>query len=236
MRNIRNDNPNFSDEVDITIVYNDFKEEDRETIISGIYVFIDNYLGELYSATTIDNLNIIGIKEVTKELIPIEKLKSYLIWREKEFVEKYEGERDHTENDSYSTLEAKTKDGNPIIAVANSTVLEWDRKASHPYILKISIPYDGENNNGLPDKETFNRLNKIEDELMLKLEDSAGFLNVCHTTGDNEREIYFACKDFRKPSKVLCQIIKNYQDKLDVSYDIYKDKYWQSLEWFRIKQ
>ena len=50
-----------------------------------------------------------------------------------------------------------------------------------------------------------------------------------------EREIYFACKDFRKPSKVFFKTQKENSEKFEIDYDIYKDKYWQSFERFRPK-
>ena len=38
--------------------------------------------------------------KIKKELIPIEKLKDFLIWRQKEFIEKYEGTRRNTIDDN----------------------------------------------------------------------------------------------------------------------------------------
>lgn len=228
-----NDNNNYPDEVDIVIVYNDYNEEDKSTITNGTYIFLDNYLGELNSVTTIDNLIITSQNKAEKELITIAKLKDYLVWREKEFIEKYNGLRYDTENDMYSSLEAKLNNGRPLIAVINTTLLNWDRKASHPWILKVEIIYDGNDNNGMPDNDTFELLNKFEDEIMLEIKDSDGYLNIGRQTADNSREIYFACNDFRKPSKVLNELTKKYSGKLDVTFDIYKDKYWQSYERFR---
>lgn len=197
---------------------------------NGIYIFLDNFLGELHSVTLIDSLKIVGKKDTSEELIPIEKLKDYLIWREKEFVEKYEGVRHDTEHDNYSSLEAKTKDGQIVLAIVNSEVLDWDKKASHPWVLSIEIPFDGSNNNnGMPDNETYQLLNNIEDEIMLDLKDLDGYLNVGRETSAGKREIYFACKEFRKPTKVLNAIIKKY-NQLEISYEIYKDKYWQSFK------
>jgi len=227
------DSKKYPDEVDIVIVYNDYQEKDKSIIINGIYIFLDNYLGELNSVTTIDNLTVISKDQAEKELIPIAKLKDYLIWREKEFIEKYSGLRYNTEEDSYSSLEAKLKNGRPLIGIINTTLLEWDSKASHPWILKVEINYNGDNNNGMPDNDTYKLLNKFEDEMMIELKDFEGFLNVGRQTADNSREIYFACKDFRKPSKVLHELIKNYSNKVDLTYEIYKDKYWQSFERFR---
>ncbi len=227
------DNNNYPDEVDIVIVHNDYKEEDKSTITNGTFIFLDNYLGELNSVTTIDNLTVIPKNKVEKELIPITKLKDYLIWREKEFVEKNSGLRYDTENDMYSSLEAELKNGRPLVAIINTTLLEWDSKASHPWLLKIEITYDGNNNNGMPDNETYELLNKFEDEVMFEIKDFNGYLNIGRQTADNSREIYFACKDFRKPSKVLHELTKKYSGKLNLTYDIYKDKYWQSYERFR---
>lgn len=226
------DNENYPDEVDIVIVYDNYNEEDKSPITNGIYIFIDNFLGELNSITTIDNLTVISRKQAGKELIPIAKLKDYLIWREKEFVEKYDGIRYNTENDGYSGLEAKLKDGRPLIAIINTTLLEWDSKASHSWILKVEINYDGNSNNGLPDDATYDLLNKFEEEIMFELKDFEGYLNVGRQTADNTREIYFACNEFRKPSKILYNLSKKYSSKLDLTYDIYKDKYWQSFERF----
>ncbi|MBA3680236.1 MAG: DUF695 domain-containing protein [Bacteroidetes bacterium] len=223
---------NYPDEVDIMIVHNDFKEEDKSTLINGTYIFLDNYLGELNSVTTLDNLKVISKEQAEKELIPIDKLKSYLIWREKEFIEKYTGIRYNTKNDSYSSLEAELENGRPLIAIVNATLLEWDRKASHPWILKAEVKYADNANNGMPDSETYELLNKMEDDIMLELRDADGYLNIGRQTADNSREIYFACRDFRKPSLVLHDHLKKYSGKLDMTYEIYKDKYWRSFERF----
>lgn len=228
-----NDNPAYPDEIDISIVHKYYNEKDKSEIGNGVYIFLDNYLGELNSVTTIDNLRVIGENAAEKELIPIEKLKAFLIWRQKEFLEKYEGKRYKTENDGYASLEAKLENGSHLIAVINTTLLEWDSKASHPWILDIEIKYDGANNNGMPDNKTYELLNNFEDEVTQELKDFDGYLNVGRQTADNTRKVFFACKDFRKSSKVAFEIIKKYCDKLEINYDIYKDKYWQSLNRYR---
>lgn len=228
------DHKDYPDEVDIVIVHNDYNDEGKSIIINGTFIFLDNYLGELKSVTTIDNAIVISKAQVENELIPIAKLKDYLIWQESEFIEKYSGHRYDTESDSYSNLEAELDNGRPLVAVVNSTLLEWDSKASHPWILKVEIDYDGDNNNGMPDDRTYKRLNEFEEQIMLELKDIDGYLNIGRQTADNTREIYFACKDFRKPSKSLHELIKKYSNTLDVKYDIYKDKYWQSFERFRV--
>ena len=222
----------FPDEIDITVTYNDFKKGDESTIINGIQIFLDNYLGELNFVTTIDNLIVIDAKDAQQELVPIEKLSSFLIWRQKEFIEKYEGLRHNTDNDRYSGLTAERRDGKSLVAVVNTDLLNWNSKASHPWIMIVEIKFDGESNNGMPDEEDRKLLDEIEEKIIEELKDFEGYLNIGRETVDSSREIYFACKEFRKPSKILRQIQDTYENVFDVEYDIYKDKYWQSFKRF----
>ncbi len=221
----------YPDEIDIRIIYNHYNADDSSIIETGVYVFLDNYLGELNAITAIDNLEIIA-PQAGLELIPIDKLKDFLIWREKEFVEKYEGTRYDTEEDSYAALEASLDNGMPLLAIINSTLIQWDAKVSHPWMLNVEIGYHGHPASGLPDTATSEILNGFEDELMEMLKDYDGYLNLGRETANNSRAIYFACKDFRIPSKVMDAMIKKYASTLELSYDIFKDKYWRSLERF----
>ncbi|PID67538.1 MAG: DUF695 domain-containing protein [Flavobacteriia bacterium] len=226
-----NEHEQMPDEIDITITHKDFNEENKDTITNGVFLALDSFLGELNSVTSIDNVNIINPKDATAALIPLEKLKDFLIWREKEFVEKYKGFRYHTDNDNYSALEATLNNGLPLFAMINTDLLHWDSKASHPWIVVIKIDYDG-NNNGMPDKPTYELLNDIEDKIMIDLKDADGYLNIGRQTADSVREIYFACTEFRKPSKVLYKLKKDYHNRIALDYDIYKDKYWQTFNRF----
>ncbi|MBO3097515.1 DUF695 domain-containing protein [Gelidibacter pelagius] len=224
------DHPNMPDIIDLTIAYKDYNGQDKSVMDNGVYLTLDNNLGELNSVTAIDRLNIIDPSDATQELIPFNKLNDFLIWREKEFVEKYHGLRHDTENDTYSSMEATLENGLPLIAIVNTDLLQWDSKASHPWIATVKIAYNGENNNGLPDSDTYQLLNEIEDQIMKELKDSEGYLNIGRETADSLREVYFACIDFRKPSKVLHNMQQDYKNKLDITFDLYKDKYWQSFD------
>lgn len=227
-----NEHADYPDEIDITVIHNELTEENKEQIRNGIYIFLDNYLGELDFVNNIDNLQIISKHEAEKELIPITKLKDFLIWRQKEFIEKYEGIRYNTEEDEYSILEAELKNGNNLIAVINAQLLNWDSKASHPWVSVITFKFDGKNNNGMPNEKDYQRLNEIEEIILQQLSHKEGYLYIGRQTANNEREIYFACNDFRKPSKVLFSIEEKYGNDFDVEYEIYKDKYWQAFERF----
>jgi hypothetical protein len=229
-----NVDPNHPDEIDITIVHEDLNDENAEIITNGTFIFLDTFLGELNFITTIDNLNVIGKDAVDTELNSMDKLNDYLVWRQKEFLEKYEGVRYDTENDTYTGFEAELESGAPLFAAINTDLLNWDRKASHPWMLKIEMTYDGTGREGMPDNETYDLMNAIEDEIMEELKDYEGYLNIGRETADSIRSVYFACKEFRLPSRVTRRIQSKYANHLDIDYDIFKDKYWKSLERFRL--
>ena len=145
---------------------------------------------------------------------------------------KYDGTRKHTENDEYASFEGQTAAGFPIVGVVNNSLVYWDRKASHPWIAAVKIEFDGTQNNGLPDESTYDLLNEIEGQVEAEFKDVDGYLSVGHETGANERTFYLACKEFRKPSKVLDSIGKTFADRAAITYSIYKDKYWRTFDRF----
>jgi hypothetical protein len=226
-----NDYSEYPDEIDITVIHNEWTEENKQQIESGTYIFLDNYLGELEFVNNIDNLKIVGRQQAEKELVPIAKLKDFLTWRQKEFIEKYDSARYDTSDDDHSILEAELESGTKLIAVVNTQLLTWDSKASHPWIAVINFKFDGNNNNGMPNDKDYQTLNEIEEAVLQQLLEKDGYLYIGRQTANNERDIYFACKDFRKPAKVF---FKTQQDNnnFDIEYNIYKDKYWQSFERF----
>lgn len=226
-----NDYSEYPDEIDITVIHNEWREENKQKIESGTYIFLDNYLGELEFVNNIDNLKIVGRQQAVKELVPISKLKDFLTWRQKEFIEKYDSARYDTSDDEHSILEVELESGNKLIAVVNTQLLTWDSKASHPWIAVINFKYDGNSNSGMPNDKDYLTLNEIEEAVLQQLLEKDGYLYIGKQTANNERDIYFACKDFRKPAKVF---FKTQQDnnKFDIEYNIYKDKYWQSFERF----
>lgn len=228
-----NDDENYPDEIDLVFVHEDMNDENENEIINGTYLFIDNYLGELNFITQIDNFLILGKHKAEKELIPIEKLKDFLSWREKEFTEKYESATIETSEDSYSLLEGTLENGFPLLATVNVDLLQWNQKASHPWISALRIAFKGDEANGFPDDHDYDLFNTIEDEMMLQLKAEEGNLNLGRETAENLREIYFVSKDFRMISKVLAETVDKYPD-YEMSFEIYKDKYWQSFERYGI--
>lgn len=222
-----NESTEYPDQIDITMVHKDYSDEKKNSIINGSYIFLDNYLGEITSATIIDNVCIESVDDAQKELIPIEKLKSYLIWREKEFIEKNDKVVPDVE-EAFSVYEGKMNDGSYYIGTLNSNLLAWQYKASHPWFVVIKLEFDSEN--GLPDDAMAEKLNYFEDNLLELLTSKNGNLYLGRETNNGRREIYFACRDFRNASKVLYQTQKKHLLTEDFTYEIYKDKYWTTVK------
>lgn len=230
-----NEEPGYPDEISITLCHPDLTESNRNVITNGTYIFLEHILGELDFVNIVDEVRVIAKEQAAKELIHLSKLRDFLSWRQKEFVEKYEGTAYDTENNGHSVLQGQLASGNMLIATINVELLEWERKASHPWVGILKIKYDGRNNNGMPDTEDYEMINEIEEKLVADLPDHEGYLNIGRQTADGEREVYFACKDFRKPSKSFFDVQKQLAGKFEVSYEMYKDKYWRSFERFRQK-
>ncbi|WP_291914693.1 DUF695 domain-containing protein [Chitinophaga sp. CB10] len=227
-----NEHPEYPDEIDITIVYDDYDETLRDNILSGIYIFLDNFLGELRFATAVDNLSVTGRAAGQPDLIPITKLKDYLLWREKEFIEKSEEAFRDTAQDNYSVLEAELTSGNRLLAVVNTDVLQWEYKASHPWVMVIEIRFKGNEQTGMPDNDTYRELEEIEEVISAALKPEEGYINIGRQTAENTRTIFYACKEFRKPAKALKDAPLALTNDLQLSYAIYKDKYWRTFNRF----
>jgi hypothetical protein len=229
-----NDNADYPDEIDITVVHSDLNEQNKTEITNGVYIFLDNVIGELNFVTMIDGIKVIGSDDAKSELVPIGKLKDFLTWRQAEFIEKYEQTTPNIADDNFSLLEGTVKNGNAMLATINTGLLHWENKASHPWIVNVEISYDGSKNNGMPDQKTYKLLDALEDEIFADLPETEGYLNVGRQTADGLRVIFIACKDFRKPSLLLDKLKQKFSAAIDINYDIYKDKYWRSFNRFII--
>lgn len=223
----------YPDEIDLAFVYEDFNEESRSAATTGICIFLDNFLGELNFATQIDTFTIIGKSEAGKELIPIEKLKEFLLWREREFTEKYKEQQIVVGDDQFSLFEGTLENGMPLMATVNVSLLNYEAKASYPWISVLKISYDGSHNEGFPGEKDYNAMNAIEDQAVELLSPEGGNLYIGRETADHCKSIYFASKNFRQPSKVFDQLIRE-NPQYKISLEIYKDKYWQIFEHYNV--
>lgn len=190
-----NEDANYPDKINISVVHSDLTEKNRDVITYGIYIFLDSYLGELNAVTIIDNIKIIGKHEAKQKLMPIKNLKKVLIEKHKKFIAKYEGIRYHKNNDEHSTLVLESKSKDKLFAIINTQLLNWDNKASHPWVATFVIKYKSTSNE-ICNNKIYELLQEIEDEMICSLPDKDGYLNIGKQIAYEEKIIYFACKDF----------------------------------------
>ena len=88
----------YPDLISLKITHEDFTEEKANLITNGVYIYMDHILGERNFASIIDAFDVVSESSIQAELVPIEKINDYLIWRQKEFIEKYYGKRKETDN------------------------------------------------------------------------------------------------------------------------------------------
>jgi Family of unknown function (DUF695) len=221
---------NYPDEINITLLHKNYDDDDKNTIVTGCRVLIETVLGEFNSNTLIDSLTVEESNTCDKEIVSIEKLNDFLVWREKEFVEKYQLVlKDENEYD-FTQYKFETEEGLVTIAMINSTFLNLEERPSFPWMLYIEIEYEMDNDSGMPNDEILNLLNNFTVELEELLKVSNGYLSLGRETGNSKRIIYFACKEFKKSSKTTHELIQKYANRLSISYDIYKDKYWMTMD------
>ena len=226
------DHADMPDEFDLVVAHDQYNEEQKSEFLQAVYIFLDNYLGEYDSITKLDSVSIIAPPDAEKELIPIERLKNIVILKNSEISRLDKVIHANSDDDEYVGLEGETDEGLPLVATLNRTLLDWDQKASHPWMMIIEIPYDGQNTNGMPSSDDYALLDTIEQDMLDELKDVDGYLNIGRETGDGIRTMFFVCKDFRKPSKVADQIVNKYKHHFEIEVSIFKDKYWRSLSKF----
>jgi len=226
-----NNDSNYPDKIDITIVHEDYNEKNKSKIIDGASAFIDIYIGELNYISLIDKLTYTSKDNNQKNLLPLKKLKPYLTKKQKKLDKKYKGVRYDSTFDGFKSYDAISPNDEPMKVFFNPNVISWDQKASHPWIIEILLRFDGDKHNGLPDEKTIQLFDKIEDDITIKLNETDGYLKIGSITGLNMRAIHFVCIDFRKPSKLLHEIKNQNNSLIDIDFNVIKDKYWENLNY-----
>lgn len=221
----------FPDLLNIDVVHESITDLNRGLFEQGIFIFLENYIGELECLELIDGIKIKAESEAQGELISMHKLASFLKWRNKEQIEKYDQIRHSSDDDTYTGYETKLESGHSLITTLNTNLLHWEHVAAYPWITIVIVKLNN-SKNGMPTEEENKRLYDLEEDLNLQLNEDRMCLNIGRQTGDNKREIYYASKDFRVSAVVLDKISKsNIGFQLD--YEIYKDKYWQTFKRFK---
>jgi hypothetical protein len=218
----------YPDEVNIVITHSGYNKEMDDHFQAGGMIYLENGLGEVNTATKIDNYETGPLPAAAGiEIIPISKLNEYLNWREKEFVEKYESvpaERP----DTYHLLEAEDRDGKKMLLTVNMDCRYWDKKPAYSWLLQVNINYTGDEN-GFPSEEQLIALQTLEEELFTLLPGDRAIL-AGNKTYDNCRNIYFYVSDYKTTAALLDQYVESRETTYEILFFIRRDKYWRVME------
>jgi hypothetical protein len=220
----------YPDEVNIILVHKDYSEQDQKEFQTGALIFLDNALGEINVATRIDSCEVKPL-DPSFELIPLTKLEEYIIWREKEFIEKYEKVSITLPDEQpWNILEAEDKNGLPIIATISSQFKDWEYKAAFPWLFQIDISFKG-NERGFPDNSQMKQMQEIEDQV-LELLKPTGLIYLGHETNNHLRSIFSYASDYKPVSKIIHSFLSACKSEYEISFFVKKDKYWRTMDWY----
>ncbi|MFZ4260609.1 DUF695 domain-containing protein [Sphingobacterium sp. HJSM2_6] len=224
----------YPDEINLVFVYDHYHVEAHKELLNGVYIFLDNYLGEELIMEKIDNIELQSKSKEMTDLISVDKLKDYLIWREKEFLEKYQQVNYDSQQDEWTLFEGTIEQNLPMLSVMNCHALAWDYKASHPWILVLIQKYEPKDELGLPDNDSYSVFESIQTDMESFLPESEGYIQIGTETVNGTRELFIACRDYRKPARKAKEIQQKYSPIVDVDFEIFKDKYWRTFNSYLI--
>jgi hypothetical protein len=219
----------YPDEVNIVITHSGYSKEMDDHFQAGGMIYLENGLGEVNTATKIDNYETGPVPAADQgiEIIPVTKLHEYLNWREKEFVEKYESVPAE-QPDTFHLLEAEDRDGKKMLLTVNMDCRYWDKKPAYSWLLQVNINYTGDEN-GFPSEEQLIALQTLEEE-MYSLLPGDRIILAGNKTYDNCKNIYFYISDYKTTAALLNQYVESKATTYEILFFIRRDKYWRVME------
>jgi hypothetical protein len=223
--------PEYPDEVILVFTHPDYLPADHEDFQTAINMFVQNGIGELKAATLIDDMDYGSEPEDKTELIPIAKLDSYLLWREKEFVEKYQAGPIEKVPELYNVIEGQDEDGNVMIAIVNTAYENWSYKPAYQWLLSVSMEYEAAEN-GLPPEKMLAAMQLEEEQVIKMLVSQSEAIYVSSKTFKGARTACFYTRSYELPCQLMHKWADEHPNSVISGFFVEKDKYWRCLEEF----
>ncbi len=137
-------------------------------------------------------------------------------------------------NEKFSVVEAKMKDGKPIIGSINTALKNYAKKIQYPWCLKINMALDlkGVTKNGLPIKSESDIANKFEDELLKEINKLAATQYIGHFYNDTFLDIYVYLDNPEKVNQYLKNKVNEKSLVRPFAFEIKKDPEWGTVNSF----
>ncbi len=223
----------YPDQVEILVFPSELQNVDLQAFRPGVFIFLDNFIGELDLINLVDHVEVGTCYEGSETPLNLGELSGYLRMRDELQVDSSKDIRPYSDDDEFTSGEARDAEGNRFVVAMNQSLLNWEGKAAYPWMNALTVTFKGRSSDGMPDEATLDWLEKLQEELRMELDRPELFQFVGQVTSINDRVIYFACKDFRASSKEFDRICRRPDRPYSLKYDTFKDKYWLCLESFR---
>ncbi|MGK0233082.1 DUF695 domain-containing protein [Candidatus Marifrigoribacter sp. Uisw_064] len=132
--------------------------------------------------------------------------------------------------ENLGVIKAKYSDGSLAIGAFNRGYKDYKEKSNYPWSLKINMELNSEkcNPNGLPLDDESELANKLENELVENLSKISPVHNVGHLFNSNHLDIYLYVRNKNKIDEWLKREIKKENLIRSFSYELTKDKNWET--------
>lgn len=132
------------------MVHDEYQVEMHNPFTEAVYIYLDNYLGEYNAIMHIDHVTVCSKQDAEKRVNTNRQIKEYFNFKNSEISRLNSIQYDHIDSDEYSILEGQTDDDQPLSVMLNSSILEWEHKASHPWMFVMDVTYQGQDYQGMP--------------------------------------------------------------------------------------
>jgi len=135
--------------------------------------------------------------------------------------------------ENFSVVEAKLND-KPVIGSFNMAYKEYVNKPKYPWCLKIAIGLDLKNlyENGLPKSEESAVANKLEDDLLIKIQKITTAHYIGHIFNDTFLDVYIYLDDPKKVHEYLQTQLNKEGLARGFGYEINEDPKWATVTGF----
>jgi hypothetical protein len=218
---------NYPDEINIGLVSSILTPKNQEVLVYGISSYVDMLLGDYQMVTAVDSFKIMLKSAVKQELIPIHKLGSFLKWREKELIEKYEPMPYDISQQKWEEFKARNAEGkNEIDVILDTNLLRWEGLIAYHWEMRLVLPNGIAQGLGKPIAE----FSQFESMALDYITAEKGCLYLGKIIGADYSELYFACKEFRDSSHAGYYVSQLFTDEIPIPYDIKRNRYRKELQ------
>ena len=134
-----------------------------------------------------------------------------------------------TETEEKGIIGRYTEDGFPVIMKFVNELPEKQIMNKLPFLVVISWKYNGEKNNGMPEKKTNERMIILEDAIDESIESSKVFTHAYSRTGNNLKEFVYYGTNQYDFMNVLNKTLESHEE-YPIEINFYEDKEWTEFK------